>query len=112
MAEHTAPRLESRRAVSGWFLVNGFITASWVAHVPRLSADLGASPGALGLALLCMALGSIAGGMAAAPWAIGRFGAGRAAWGAGFGYALFLLLPLSAGSVPALGLAPLAFGGI
>ena len=38
MAEDTAPRPESRRAVSGWFLMNGFVTASWVAHVPRLSA--------------------------------------------------------------------------
>ncbi|WP_149112517.1 MFS transporter [Limnoglobus roseus] len=102
---------ESRRAVSQWFLMNGFVTASWVAHVPRQSAELGASPGALGLALLCMALGSVV-GMAVAPRAIGRFGSGRVAWTAGGVYALLLPLPLLAGSVPALGLALLCFGAV
>ena len=100
---------ERRRAVSQWFLMNGFVTASWVAHVPRQSAALDAPPGALGLALLCMALGSVV-GMALAPRAIGRFGPGRTAWAAGLVYAFLLPLPLLAGSVPALGLALLCFG--
>jgi hypothetical protein len=100
---------ESRRAISQWFLLNGFVTASWVAHVPGRAVELQASPGALGLALLCMALGSIV-GMAAAPRAASLFGAGRAAWAAGLAYALLLPLPLTAGSIPGLGLALLAFG--
>ncbi len=104
-----SPSAESRRAVSQWFLLNGFVTASWVAHVPGRAAELDASPGALGLALLCMALGSIV-GMSAAPRAASRFGAGRAAWAAGIAYALLLPLPLTAWSVTGLGCALLAFG--
>jgi predicted MFS family arabinose efflux permease len=100
---------DSRRTVSQWFLINGFVTASWVSHVPGRALELEASPGALGLALLCMALGSII-GMSGAPRAAGRFGAGRAAWVAGIVYALLLPLPLTAWSVPTLGCTLLAFG--
>lgn len=97
------------RAVSAWFFLNGFVVASWIAHVPRLKEELRATPGPLGLALLCMALGSVA-GMALAPWAAGRVGPGRAAWLSGVVFTLLLPLPLAAGSVAGLGLALLAFG--
>jgi hypothetical protein len=43
------------RVITGWFALNGFVVASWVAHIPRVSAALGVPPGTLGLALLCMA---------------------------------------------------------
>lgn len=96
-------------AISKWFLVNGFVVAGWIAHIPRQKVALQTSPGPLGLALLCMAVGSIF-GMMAAPRMIGRLGAGRAAWMAGFAFAMLVPFPLLAGSVPLLGLALLAFG--
>ena len=68
-----------QRVIIGWFALNGFVVASWVAHIPRVSTALGVPPGTLGLALLCMAAGSVL-GMVVAPWAIRRTGAGRAAW--------------------------------
>lgn len=100
---------ESRHAISLWFLLNGFVTASWLAHVPRQSEALDASPGPLGLALLCMAIGSVV-GMSAAPASIGRWGSGRAAWLAGWAYAFLVPLPIVAPSVFLLGAGLLAFG--
>ena len=52
--------------------MNGFVVASWVSHIPQVSAALGVPPGTLGLALLCMAAGSVL-GMAVAPWARVKF---------------------------------------
>jgi HAD superfamily hydrolase (TIGR01509 family) len=109
MASRTVRRWESPQAISKWFLVNGFVVAGWIAHIPRQKIALQTTPGPLGLALLCMAVGSIF-GMMAAPRMISRFGAGRAAWTAGFAFALLVPFPLLAGSVPTLGLALLAFG--
>ncbi|HEV2949546.1 MAG TPA: hypothetical protein VGX70_19370, partial [Gemmataceae bacterium] len=97
------------QVITGWFALNGFVVASWVAHIPRVSAALGVPPGTLGLALLCMAAGSVL-GMVVAPWAIRRTGAGRAAWVAALAFALLLPLPLSAGSVLALAAGLLLFG--
>ncbi len=98
-----------QRVITGWFALNGFVVASWVAHIPRVSAALGVRPGTLGLALLCMAAGSVL-GMVVAPWAIRRTGAGRAAWVAALAFALLLPLPLSAGSVFTLAAGLLLFG--
>lgn len=99
----------SRRAITGWFALNGFVVASWVAHIPRVSATLAVPPGTLGLALFCMAVGAVL-GMVAAPRTIRRFGAGRASWASALVFALLLPLPLSAGSVPALAVSLLLFG--
>src|SRR5579864_8076189 len=96
-------------AISKWFLVNGFVVAGWIAHIPRQKVALQTSLGPLGLALLCMAVGSIF-GMMAAPRMIGGLGASRAAWMAGFAFAFLVPCPLLAGSVPLLGLSLLAFG--
>lgn len=109
MSQASGERFESQRAISLWFWINGFVTASWVAHVPGRAVDLEASPGALGLALLGMAVGSVA-GMSLAPMSIRLFGAGRSGWGAGFIYSLLFPLPLLAWSVPSLGVALVIFG--
>ncbi len=101
----THPKL----AVSGWFLLNGFVVASWVAHIPRQATALEIPPDTLGLVLLGMAVGSIL-GMTAAPTAIRRFGADRAAWAAGVVFALLIPFPLLAGSVVALGLSLVLLG--
>ena len=96
-------------AISGWFLLNGFVVASWVAHIPRQTTALEIPPDTLGLVLLGMAVGSIL-GMTVAPAAIRRFGAERAAWAAGVVYTLLIPFPLLAGSVTALGLALVSLG--
>ncbi|WP_020470300.1 HAD-IA family hydrolase [Zavarzinella formosa] len=101
--------VSSRLAISGWFLLNGFVVASWVAHIPRQATALEIPPDTLGLVLLGMAVGSIL-GMTAAPAAIRRFGPGRAAWVAGVVFALLIPLPLLAGSVVALGLSLVLLG--
>ncbi len=109
MNQAAEERFESQRAIAQWFFVNGFVTASWVAHVPGRAVDLEASPGALGLALLGMAVGSVI-GMSLAPTSIRLFSAGRSGWGAGFIYALLFPLPLLAWSVPTLGISLVIFG--
>ena len=44
-----------QRVITGWFALNGFVVASWVAHIPRVSAALGVPHGALGLAAKAVA---------------------------------------------------------
>src|SRR5580698_9873893 len=106
--DRLVPPLRSQ-VITVWFALNGFVVASWVAHIPRVSAALGVPPGTLGLALLCMAAGSLL-GMVVAPSAMRRIGAGRVAWVAALVLALLLPLPLSAESVLALAAGLLLFG--
>ena len=47
-------------AVSACFFLNGAVFGTWVTRIPAVSDRTSASPGALGLALLCIAVGSIA----------------------------------------------------
>ena len=48
----------ARHAVSVAFIAAGFAFASWASRIPQVRAQLGVSPGVLGLILLCIALGS------------------------------------------------------
>jgi MFS family permease len=41
------------------FFVQGFLFASWTAHIPRVQQNLGLSNGRLGLALLGAPVGSV-----------------------------------------------------
>jgi len=49
---------EARNAVYVVFFGNGFLFANWAARIPQVRAELGLTPGALGLLLLCLAVGS------------------------------------------------------
>ena len=49
---------EARSAVYIVFFGNGFLFANWAARIPQVRAELGVTPGALGLILLCLAVGS------------------------------------------------------
>ncbi len=49
---------EARNAVYIVFFGNGFLFASWAARIPQVRAELGVTPGVLGLLLLCLAVGS------------------------------------------------------
>jgi len=58
-AASPAPRA-ARRAVALMFFVNGALLANWVARIPAVQQRLGLSTGALGIALLGMAVGALA----------------------------------------------------
>ena len=49
---------EARNAVYVVFFGNGFLFANWAARIPQVRAELGVTPGVLGLILLCLAVGS------------------------------------------------------
>ncbi len=48
----------ARNAVYVVFFGNGFLFGSWAARIPQVRAELGVTPGVLGLLLLCLAVGS------------------------------------------------------
>jgi MFS family permease len=49
---------EARNAVYVVFFGNGFLFANWASRIPQVRAELGVTPGVLGLILLCLAVGS------------------------------------------------------
>jgi MFS family permease len=49
-----------RGCLTAFFTLDGFLFASWAVRVPAVKAQVGASPAALGLALLGLSAGSIA----------------------------------------------------
>jgi MFS family permease len=49
---------EARNAVFVVFFGNGFLFANWAARIPQVRAELGVTPGVLGLILLCLAVGA------------------------------------------------------
>jgi MFS family permease len=49
---------EARNAVYVVFFGNGFLFANWAARIPQVRAELGVTPGVLGLILGCLAMGS------------------------------------------------------
>jgi MFS family permease len=48
----------ARNAVYAVFFGNGFLFANWAARIPQVRAELGVTPGVLGLILMCLAVGS------------------------------------------------------
>jgi MFS family permease len=98
-----------RAAVTVFFAVDGFIFASWAVRIPAVKAAVGASPAALGIALLGASGGAIA-TMVLTGALCRRFGSARVVVAAGAWLSLALLLPAFARSAPALGLALIVFG--
>jgi MFS family permease len=49
---------KAKNAVYVVFFGNGFLFANWAARIPQVRAELGVTPGVLGLILLCLAVGS------------------------------------------------------
>jgi MFS family permease len=76
------PTVERARvAVALVFGLNGLAFASWLARLPALREALGLSTGELGLLLLCISVGSVAGLPTSGPL-ISRFGPGPVVVGA------------------------------
>lgn len=61
----SAPPRAARVAVTLVFLVNGALFANWVPRIPAVKSDLGLTEGLLGLALLGMGAGGLAGSLLA-----------------------------------------------
>jgi MFS family permease len=98
-----------RIALTGFFAADGFIYASWAVRVPAVKQQTGASPSALGLALLGMSAGAVA-TMLISGALCRRFGSRQLTVAACVLLSLTLLLPPLAHSAVTLGLALLVFG--
>jgi MFS family permease len=99
----------ARIAITVFFAVDGFIFASWAVRIPAVKAAVGASPAALGIALLGASGGAIA-TMTLTGALCRRLGSARVVVAGGAWLSLALLLPALARSAPALGLALVVFG--
>lgn len=103
------PLTVPRAAITAFFAIDGFVFAGWVVRIPAIKAQVGASPGALGLALLGVSAGAVA-TMVGIGHLCRRFGNHSVTVGCGAVLSLSVTLPPLTRSAPALGLALLLFG--
>ena len=99
----------ARAAITAFFAIDGFIFASWAVRIPAVKVAVGASPAALGIALLGASVGAIATMMLTGALCR-RFGSARVVICGGAWLSLALLLPALARSAPELGAALIVFG--
>lgn len=93
-----AGNARSVRAAATLFVLTGLVSATWAARIPAIKEHLGLSPGALGLAVLGLEAGAIA-GLPAAGALVARHGS-RAVLRLGF--AVFPLALVAVAYAPAL----------
>ncbi|MFI6292817.1 MFS transporter [Nonomuraea sp. NPDC050790] len=105
--ELTLTRL--RVATTLFFALGGFLFAGWAVRIPALKDQVGASPGPLGLALLCMT-GSAVLTMAVTGGLCRRFGSRQVTIAAAALLAVSVVLPALTHSAPVLGLSLIVFG--
>lgn len=98
-----------RAAVTAFFALDGFVFASWAVRIPAVKAAVGASPAALGIALLGASAGAIA-TMTLTGALCRRAGSARVVVAAAAWLALAVALPALARSALTLGLALVVFG--
>ena len=98
-----------RRAVTVFFAADGFIFASWAVRIPAVKTAVGASPAALGLALLGVSVGAVA-TMTITGALCRRFGSAPVTVVSATWLSLAMLLPPLAPSAVTLGLALIVFG--
>ncbi|MEZ0388110.1 MAG: MFS transporter, partial [Verrucomicrobium sp.] len=91
-----SPPSAARRAVSWLFVLNGALFGTWVSRIPVVQETHGLGHGALGVALLGLAMGALV-AMPLCGWASSRFGSRRVCQAAAVFYTLLL---------PCLALAP------
>lgn len=98
-----------RIALTVFFAVDGFLFAGWVVRIPAIKAQVGASAGQLGLALLGVSAGAVA-TMVLTGRLCRRFGSDRVTVATGIVLSLSIALPPRTHSALALGLVLLVFG--
>ena len=102
-------RPETRLATRLSFIAAGFAMACWAPLVPFAKRNVGVDEAGFGLLLLCLGAGSIL-AMPMTGWLTGKIGCRKLILGGGTGLVATLPLLVLAASVPALGLALMAFG--
>ena len=99
----------ARTVITAFFALDGFVFAGWVVRIPAVKAEVHASAGVLGLALLCVSAGAI---VTMGP--IGRiclrYGTHPVTVGASVLLCASVALPAQVHSAAALGAALLLFG--
>src|SRR5918997_129079 len=106
----TPPTVRRHRiAATALFAVDGAVFGSWASRIPDVAAGVGAGPVTLGLALLCVSLGALA-GMQLTGALSTRLGPGLTGVAAAIATCAALALPGLTGSVPELAVALLVFG--
>ncbi|MFJ4097049.1 MFS transporter [Kitasatospora sp. NPDC089913] len=99
----------ARLALTAFFAVDGLLFAAWVVRIPDIRNQVGASHGALGLALLCVSAGAVA-TMPIVGRLCLRYGSRPVTVASLALLAVAVPLPAHAHSVPALGGVLLLFG--
>ena len=99
----------ARSVVTAFFALDGFVFAGWVVRIPTVKADVHASAGVLGLALLCVSVGAVI-TMGPVGKLCVRFGTHRVAVAASVLLCASVALPAQVHSAPALGGVLLLFG--
>ncbi|SFD07762.1 MFS transporter [Streptomyces aidingensis] len=98
-----------RTALTAFFALDGFVFAGWVVRIPSVKEQTGASPGALGLALLGVSAGAVV-TMSLTGLLCRRLGSHPVTVAAGALLAFSVALPAHAHSALTLGLVLLVFG--
>lgn len=98
-----------RALITAFFLLDGFLFANWVVRVPQIKAQVGASPGALGLALLGVSAGAMITMTVTGRMCV-RFGNGPVTVVTSALLAISVLLPPLVSSAAALGAVLLVLG--
>jgi MFS family permease len=93
------------------FLVHGLVVSTWVSRIPAVKSSLMLSDGALGVALLGTAVGSVI-AIPVCGWVVTRFGSARACKWTGVGFSLGLMLIPFAVNTPTLFAALFVFGAM
>jgi MFS family permease len=104
------PTARARRvAVTAVFVTDGLVFGSWAARIPDVTVQVGATPATLGLVLLCISIGALAGMQVTGPLCA-RLGPGAVTALAATATGVAVTLPGITGSVPALAVVLLVFG--
>lgn len=98
-------------AVVARFVIHGLVMSTWISRIPAIKASLGLSDGALGLALLGTAAGSLP-AIPACGWLVNKVGSKRASTWTATGLCLALLLPGLAVNAVTLFLALMVLGAM
>ncbi len=101
--------MSPRLATFLMFVVNGAVIGTWVASIPSVKTDLGASGADFGLALLCAPLGALVAQQITGQLLV-RFSSRRLLTAAALVLPLLVVLPLAAPSLLVLAAALFVFG--
>lgn len=103
------PERAARVIVTAFFALDGFVFANWVVCVPQVKAQVGASSGGLGLALLAISAGAVV-TMVLTGRLCARFGSGRVCVATATLLSIAIAVPGQADRVWELAAALLVFG--